>query len=102
MVRNRRPPLDGGRTPKTFGVLARPPCGCALRAGLTAPNCVWGFLPFLTMELVFSQRAESNRSRTSLYAGQLRQTTEFAAGLIQIFKPFRNIYRNQIPPLAWF
>jgi hypothetical protein len=35
------------------------------------------------MELVFSQRADSNRTRTSPHAGQIRRTVEFAAGLIQ-------------------
>jgi len=35
--------------------------GLRLRAGLAAPNRVWDFSRLQSMELVFGQRADSNR-----------------------------------------
>src|SRR5437016_11750355 len=63
---------------------AKPPSGCA-SAPASPLGTVFGISPvLLTMELVFSQRAESNRNRTSPCAEQFPQTAGVAAGLIQI------------------
>jgi hypothetical protein len=43
-----------------------------------------GFLPFQPMELVFSQRAESNRNESADAQNRVRRTAGPAAGLIQI------------------
>jgi len=66
-ARGRRPPSRGGR----IEIPAEPPSGCAC-APVFLSRTVYGISPMLlTMELVFSQRAESNRDRISPCAGPL-------------------------------
>src|SRR6266581_9296551 len=65
-------------------ILTKLPSGCAC-APASLLRTVFGVSPILlTVELVYSQRAESNRNRTSPCAEQIQRTAEIAAGLIQI------------------
>ena len=81
-VRGRRPPSGNGRIARA--ILTKPPSGCAC-APVSLPRTVFGiFTQLLTVELVRSQPAESNRNRTSPCAEQFQRIAETAAGLIQI------------------
>src|SRR6266480_7673370 len=81
-VRGRRPPSGNGIIARA--ILTKPPSGCAC-APVSLPRTVFGiFTQLLTVELVRSQPAESNRNRTSPCAEQSQRIAETAAGLIQI------------------